>query len=113
MVGALGVPFSFLGLLDREDEFHDTKMGANIKVARHAMAIDEQRSDFEPTIWKPRSGMSLKQVWFRGVHSNVGGSYPADADGELLTDIPMQWMAKQAKAEGLKLEPQLVECSSW
>ena len=106
-VGALGVPFSFLGLMDREDEFHDTKMGANIKVARHALAIDELRSDFEPTIWQPRPGMSLKQVWFSGVHSNIGGGYPADADGGLLSDISMQWMVRQARAEGLQIEQHL------
>jgi len=42
-VGALGIPFSLMGLLQSEDEFYDTKMGANVAFARHALAIDEQR----------------------------------------------------------------------
>ena len=106
-VGALGIPFSFLGLLDKKDEFYDTKIGPNIAVARHAMAIDELRSDFEPTIWQQRENMDLKQVWFAGVHSNIGGSYPPDKNGGLLSDIPMQWMVKEAKAAGLRIEQHL------
>lgn len=106
-VGALGIPFSFLGLLDKKDEFYDTKIGPNISIARHAMAIDELRSDFDPTIWQQREGMDLLQVWFTGVHSNIGGSYAPDKDGGLLSDIPMQWMIKEAKAAGLSLEQHL------
>ena len=108
-VGALGIPFSFLGLLDKKDEFYDTKIGPNISVARHAMAIDERRSDFKPTIWQQREGLDLKQVWFCGVHSNVGGSYKPDKDGTLLSDIPLQWMIKEAKSAGLSLEQHLTQ----
>ena len=106
-VGALGIPFSFLGLLDRKDEFYDTKMGPIIKVARHAMAIDELRSDFEPTIWEPRPGVDLKQVWFAGVHSDVGGSYAPDKDGALASDYAMAWMMREARESGLIIEPHL------
>ena len=108
-VGALGIPFSFLGLMDRDDEFYDTKMGDNISIARHALAIDELRSDFEPTIWHDREHMDLQQVWFAGVHSNVGGSYAPDADGGVLSDIPMDWIRKEAKAAGLHLEAHMVQ----
>ena len=92
-----------MGLLDREDEFYDTKMGDNILIARRALAIDELRSDFEPTIWHDREHMSLQQVWFSGVHSNIGGSYPADADGGLLSDIPLDWLRKEALSLSLSL----------
>jgi len=108
-VGALGIPFSFLGLLDREDEFYDTKMGDNILIARHALAIDELRSDFEPTIWHDREHMSLQQVWFSGVHSNIGGSYPADADGAVLSDIPLDWLRREARDAGLQLEAHMTK----
>jgi len=108
-VGALGIPFSFLGLMDRDDEFYDTKMGDNISIARHALAIDELHSDFEPTIWQDREHMDLQQVWFAGVHSNVGGSYAPDADGGVLSDIPMDWIRKEAKAAGLHLEAHMVQ----
>ena len=37
----MGIPISFLGLFDDKDEFYDTKIGRNVRVARHAMAIDE------------------------------------------------------------------------
>ena len=106
-VGAMGIPFSFLGLFDDKDEFYDTKMGKNIRVARHALAIDELRSDFEPTVWLPRNNMDIKQVWFAGAHSNIGGSYKPDKDGALLSDIPLDWMIGEAEKSGLEIEPYL------
>lgn len=109
-VGALGVPFSFLGLLDSRDEFYDTKMGPNVAYARHALSIDERREDFAPTIWTPRPGVDLKQVWFAGVHSDVGGAYPPDdGSGARASDIPLAWMIKQAAACGLRLEEHLAQ----
>ena len=85
-VGAMGIPISFLGLFEDKDEFYDTKIGKNVRVARHALAIDEHRSDFEPTIWIPRENMDLQQVWFAGAHSDIGGSSKPDEDGSLLSD---------------------------
>jgi hypothetical protein len=49
-VGAMGIPLSFLGLFDSNDEFYDKDIGPMVKVARHALAIDKNRIDFEPTI---------------------------------------------------------------
>lgn len=107
-VGSLGIPFSVLGLLDRNDEFYDTKMGANVAFARHALAIDEQREDFSPTLWLPRDGVDLKQVWFAGVHSDVGGSYAPDKNtNNVASDTPLQWMLKEATQAGLQLEPHI------
>ena len=104
-VGAMGIPISFLGLFDDKDEFYDTAIGGNVRIARHAMAIDELRKDFEPTIWAPKPNMDMKQVWFCGAHSNVGGSYKPDRDGTLLSDIPLAWMCKNAREAGLTIEP--------
>lgn len=107
-VGALGIPFSLMGLLESHDEFYDTKMGSNVLIARHALAIDEQREDFEPTIWTPRPGVDLKQVWFSGVHSDVGGSYPPDRQtGISASDIPLAWMLDEATNAGLIIEPHI------
>ena len=107
-VGALGIPFSLMGLLDGNDEFYDLKMGSNITLARHALAIDEQRVDFAPTIWQPRSGVDLKQVWFAGVHSDIGGSYgPDKKTGTCASDVALGWMMDEASKAGLKLEPHL------
>lgn len=107
-VGALGIPFSLMGLLDSDDEFYDTKMGSNVAVARHALAIDEQREDFEPTLWTPRPGVDLKQVWFAGVHADVGGSYAPDkGTGIRASDTPLRWMLDEASQAGLEVEPHL------
>lgn len=106
-VGAMGIPFSFLGLLDDKDEFYDTKIGSNVRIARHALAIDEFRTDFSPTVWIPRDNLDLKQVWFAGAHSNVGGSYPPDTGGWQLSDIALEWMMREAATAGLTLEPHL------
>ncbi len=106
-VGAMGIPLSFLGLFDDKDEFYDTKIGRNVRIARHAMAIDEHRSDFEPTVWNLRENMDMKQVWFCGAHSNIGGSYKPDRDGSLLSDIALAWMLGEAKACGLTTEDHL------
>jgi uncharacterized protein (DUF2235 family) len=104
-VGSLGIPFSLMGLLEGKDEFYDTKMGSNVSFARHALAIDEQRQDFEPTIWTPRTGVNLKQVWFAGVHADVGGSYGPDKHtGLIAADAPLEWMLSEAEKEGLRAE---------
>ena len=107
-VGAMGIPLSFLGLFDDKDEFYDTKLGRNVSVARHALAIDEQRSDFEPTIWQPRQNLDLKQVWFAGAHSDVGGSHKPDADDSLLSDHALRWMLAEAANHGLGVESHLL-----
>ncbi len=107
-VGALGIPFSIMGLFEKHDEFYDTKMGANVSIARHALAIDEQREDFEPTIWNPNSGVDLKQIWFAGVHSDIGGSYPPDKKTGIRTaDTPLAWMLDEARTAGLEIEPHI------
>jgi len=106
-VGAMGIPISFLGLFDDKDEFYDTKIGKNVRIARHALAIDEHRSDFEPTIWMPRENMDLQQVWFAGAHSDIGGNYKSDKDGSLLSDNILDWMVKEARGAGLTIEGHL------
>ena len=80
-------------------------MGSNVSFARHALAIDEQRQDFEPTIWTPRTGVNLKQVWFAGVHADVGWSYwPDKHTGLIAADSPLEWMLSEAEKEGLRAE---------
>jgi uncharacterized protein (DUF2235 family) len=104
-VGAMGIPISFLGLFEDKDEFYDTKLGSNVKVARHALAIDEIRSDFEPTIWVPRPGIDIKQTWFSGVHADVGGGYKPDKHGVVASAESLNWLSEEAAKFGLELEP--------
>jgi uncharacterized protein (DUF2235 family) len=107
-VGALGIPFSLMGLFENHDEFYDTKMGSNVSIARHALAIDEKREDFEPTVWVAKPGVDLKQVWFAGVHSDLGGAYPPDKKtGIRASDTPLAWMIDEAANAGLKIEPHI------
>ena len=103
-VGALGIPFSLMGLFDGNDEFYDNRMGSNIRTARHALAIDEKRADFEPTLWKPKPTVDLKQVWFAGCHGDIGGSHPPDEDDLRIADVALEWMVDEAEQAGLVLE---------
>lgn len=93
-VGSLGIPGHLDQIFTKFYEFHDTKLGPKVRHAYHAMAIDEHRPDFAPTLWSqtPESataGQQLEQVWFAGVHSNVGGGYSEHG----LSDVTLSWMA--------------------
>jgi uncharacterized protein (DUF2235 family) len=103
-VGALGIPFSLLGWLGENQEFYDTKLSSNIEIARHALAIDERRQDFAPALWHPHPQVDLKQVWFAGVHSDVGGGYPDDENGLNSADEPLAWLLNEASHAGLHVE---------
>jgi len=105
-VGALGIPLSFTGFLNDKHHFHDNKIGPNVDCARHALAIDEKREDFEPTIWKKRPGLDLLQVWFAGVHTDVGGGY-IKPGRQALSDIPLEWIVEEAEKKGLVFEDHL------
>jgi uncharacterized protein (DUF2235 family) len=100
-VGSLGAP-GVLGkyLNDGKYDYHDVKLNQSIQNAYHAMAIDEMREPFKPTLWQKPAGWSgkLEQAWFPGVHSDVGGSYTPDG----LANEALHWIVE--KAEGLGLE---------
>lgn len=103
-VGAMGLPFSIFGLIKDKHLFYDRYIGSNVVAARHALSLDEVRDDFEPTIWEHNEITNLQQVWFAGVHSDVGGSYKPDTDNSSLADIPLFWLLKEAKSYGLVFE---------
>jgi uncharacterized protein (DUF2235 family) len=112
-VGAMGIPDELPGwkefgshLIDWQElwGFHDCELGPHVSSARHALAIDEEREAFKPTLWsavnRDAQDQSLKQVWFTGVHSEVGGG-TADAS---LSDITLRWMVAEAVEAGLLVE---------
>lgn len=102
-VGSLGIPLRGLRRLTRKKhQFHDTELSGSVEFAYHALAIDERRSPFQPTLWqyKPKPGQTIEQAWFPGVHSNVGGGYPDRA----LADITLEWMTEKARATGLAFD---------
>jgi uncharacterized protein (DUF2235 family) len=102
-VGSLGIPALFGGVSPLLYGFLDTSLHPNVLNAYHAMAIDERRAEFPPTLWTaPSAGQTLEQVWFTGVHCDVGGSYPDDSDGSALSDLTLAWMISKAAALGLE-----------
>ncbi len=81
--------------------------GRNPDVAngRHAMSIDERRCKFHTRLWgAPFPGQTIKQVWFAGVHCDVGGGYPTRKSG--LSQIALQWMLCEAVSLGLLVDPE-------
>ncbi|MEE9143166.1 MAG: DUF2235 domain-containing protein [Candidatus Binatia bacterium] len=98
-VGALGVPLRFFkGFNAKKYSFHDTTISGIIQNAYHALAIDEKRKPFKPTIWRSKKKRrNAGQVWFTGVHSDVGGGYPETG----LSDIALEWMIQKAAGCGL------------
>jgi uncharacterized protein (DUF2235 family) len=84
-------------------KFPYTSNNPEIIVGRHAVAIDERRSFFRPNLWGPAMpGQDLKQVWFPGVHSDVGGSYVEAESG--LSKIALEWMIREAVTMGLLVD---------
>ena len=92
-------------------EFLDANLRHDVQHAFHALAIDENRQKFAPTLWtqsspvadgKPqiqRDFASIEQRWFVGAHANVGGGYPSDN----LPQLPLRWLAGKAEGLGLTL----------
>lgn len=108
-VGALGVPIPLLKWVSRwRVGFFNPELGDHIQFAYHALAIDERRRPFAPNLWtsleKKTEGhigtQDICQVWFPGVHSNIGGGYP-DAG---LSDEAFHWMIKRAEDCGLAFD---------
>lgn len=98
-VGSLGIPtlpIPVIGSLISGTSaswysFYDTGLSPNVLNAFHALALDEQRTPFTPTLWRKADDntvTNLSQVWFPGVHTNVGGGY----DDQEIADMTLAWM---------------------
>jgi hypothetical protein len=104
-VGAMGVPLQGLWRLNRKKfEFHDVELSSLVDIALHALAIDEHRRPFEPSLWRrnkfKRTSAVVEQVWFPGVHADIGGGYLTDdernrASARALDDLALDWMIKR------------------
>ncbi|CAM4459345.1 hypothetical protein MB901379_02724 [Mycobacterium basiliense] len=112
-VGSLGIPLDGLrlvNLFNRRWQFHDTELSGIVDSAFHALAIDEKRGPFRPTLWGPRADaptdQRIEQVWFTGVHSDVGGGYPEHE----LSDIALLWMVDRARSCGLAFDHDAFLC---
>ena len=77
----------------------------SMHIGRHAVSIHERRSYYRQNLWgAPFEGQNIKQVWFAGVHSDVGGSYPESQSG--LSKVTLEWMLYEAEAAGLRIDHQ-------
>lgn len=100
---------SSVGWIENQLRLPYTADNPDIEIGRHAIAIDERRAFFRTNLWRlknppPKSGpKDMKQVWFAGVHSDVGGGYPEKESG--LSKIALQWMLREAEAAGLLVDP--------
>ncbi len=113
--GSCETPIEFVGVWDTVDaygfpsdtvadwvhflvypyKFPDTKLSPLVRHGRQAIAIDDERRTFHPVLWDadPAAPERIRQVWFAGVHANVGGGYPKQG----LAMISLDWMMSEAE----------------
>lgn len=102
-VGALGAPGALGQIFNRNKyKYHDIGLHDQIENAGHALAIDEQRKPFAPSLYTRPAGWKgkLEQAWFPGYHSNVGGSCHPDG----MANEALHWIVGQAEALGLEFD---------
>jgi uncharacterized protein (DUF2235 family) len=120
-VGSLGIPdtAAWFPYARSRYQFHDTELSKIVKYAYQALALDEHRADFQPTVWtrnpytvkpgetltsKKAEQIEIEQRWFIGAHSDVGGGNDRDGAGrkpDPLPDLPLAWLQRKAIATGL------------
>lgn len=113
-VGALGVPGHYkllASVFNGKHQFHDLALSRSVRAARHAVAIDERRRTFEPSLWSNLEGLAAetpqganpyRQEWFAGNHGSVGGGGKITG----LSDEAALWVAEGAEAMGLAFAPE-------
>ncbi|HUC48969.1 MAG TPA: DUF2235 domain-containing protein [Xanthobacteraceae bacterium] len=103
-----GIPIPTLQMLPY------TRRNSSVKVFRHAKAVDERRRLFRLNRWQDpqdfiadpfhpqnKTPQDIKQVWFAGVHADIGGGYPET--GSALSKYPLNWMIDEAVKYGLNI----------
>ncbi len=123
----LNIKISFMGVWDTVDAYaipsdtlakildslfyisfreHDNALNESVESACHVLSIDDKRRTFEPVLWQenPENNdhQRIKQVWFSGVHANVGGGYPRQG----IAWNTLEWMMLNAKKAGLRFVPE-------
>ncbi len=111
-VDAVGVPIDelakFINTFIYRFKFVDSKLSSEEKVKKacHALSIDDERLTFHPVMWdekgeedkEDKKESRIEQVWFAGVHSNVGGGYPKHG----MSLVSLHWMMSKAEQAGLR-----------
>jgi uncharacterized protein (DUF2235 family) len=85
--------------------FTNASSNPDFHIVRHAVSIDERRAFFRQNLFGPphSNQQDLLEVWFAGVHSDVGGSYP-ESESQL-SKTALRWMLCEAEAAGLLVDP--------
>ncbi len=111
-------PIHFLGLWDTVSsvgwiydpvKLQATANNRSVKNVRHAISIDERRAFFRQNLWGSKNAdqQDVKQVWFVGEHSDVGGGFSPEKSG--LSNIALEWMMVEAIDKGIYFETQELE----
>lgn len=93
-----------------------TRSNPSVRIFRHATAIDERRRMFRLNHWASpqdfvenpfsqspvKKQQDIRQLWFAGVHADIGGGYPESESG--LSKFPLIWMIEEAVAKGLMID---------
>ena len=102
IVDAVGLPFHIADVLNAavyRFKFPDHRLSSIVDRACQALSIDDPRRTFEPRVWDERGESNrerISQVWFAGVHSNVGGGYEKQG----MSLVALDWMLTQAERAG-------------
>ena len=101
-------PIHFMGLFDtvsslgwawEPKSFPNTMTLPNVNILRHALALDERRAKFRTNRVSCNNAADHQQMWFAGVHSDVGGGYAAPRNR--LSRVPLRWMMSEARHAGM------------
>jgi uncharacterized protein (DUF2235 family) len=86
----------------------DNRLPEGVEIARHALALDDEREAFHPLLWNEINSLNpsrILQVWFAGMHADVGGGYPHEG----LALFPLAWMMREAAQAGLRFKATALE----
>ncbi len=104
----IDIPIEMVGVWDtvkatNDEDYNDKQLSPNVKVGYHAMAVDERRKFFPILRWDDDE--RVKEVWFSGTHSDVGGG----CEKAELSDVALAWMIHRAAAHGLRFKKSYIE----
>jgi len=96
-VDAVGMPFALATFVNTwlyQFKFPTQDLSRSVEHACHALSVDDERKSFAPILWQetPGDDQRIEQVWFAGVHSNVGGGYPKQG----MSLVTLDWMLRRA-----------------
>lgn len=102
-VDAVGMPFALAEIVNKwvvQFKFPARTLGKHVEHAYHALSLDDDRRAFQPVLWHAAGDERVEQVWFAGVHSNVGGGYPKQG----MSLVALDWMLRKAADHGLRMQ---------